>query len=93
MGVSRLSVHLVEQSTPKNDYVKALFDAVERNNIIKAINENDFDLAWQNFLKIEEILCRACEGSFGNYPFPRSIQIHFATLSIKELITGLKKML
>ena len=69
MGITRLTVHLVEQSTPENDYVKALFEAVKRENIVKAINENDFDLAWQNFLAIENILYEAQgESNFGNYP-------------------------
>jgi len=69
MGISRLVVHLVEQSTPENDYVKALFDAVKRDDVIKAINENDFDLALRNFKAIENILFEACGTSFGNYPF------------------------
>src|ERR1035437_500862 len=69
MGITRLAVQLVEQSTPDNDYVKALFDAVNRNDVIKAINENDFELALANFKKIENILYEACESNWGNYPF------------------------
>ena len=68
MGISRLAVHLVEQSTPENDYVKALFDAVKREDVIKAINENDFDLALANWKSIEDILYEACGTNFGNYP-------------------------
>jgi hypothetical protein len=58
-GMARIAVHLVEQSTPENDYVKALFDAVPRMDIVKAVNENDYDLALQNFKKIEQILLEA----------------------------------
>ena len=66
MGLSRYAIHLVDQSTPDNDYVKALFEAVDRKNIVKAVNENDFDLAYANFKKIEPILLDAA-GS-GDYP-------------------------
>ena len=74
-GIARFAVHLVEQSTPENDYVKALFDAVPRANIVKAVNENDFDLAWANFKAIEEILMDAAgEGDAPEryYPIKRS---------------------
>ena len=76
-GLSRLAYHLVTQSAPGNDYVKALFDAVKREDIVRAINENDFDLAMQNFKAIEDILVAACEGNFGNYPFSRGHMNHF----------------
>lgn len=56
LGMARFAVHLVEQSVSGNDYVKALFDAVPREDIIKAINDNDFDLALKNFKKIEKII-------------------------------------
>jgi len=76
-SLSRLAVHLVQQSTKENDYVKALFDAVKREDVVKAINENDFDLAMKNFKAIEDILVMACEGNFGNYPFSRGHMNHF----------------
>lgn len=74
-GIARFAVHLVEQSTSDNDYVKALFDAVPRADIVRAVNENDFDLAWANFKKIEEILMDAAgEGEYPEryYPIKRS---------------------
>jgi hypothetical protein len=76
-SLSRLAVHLVRESKPDNDYVKALFDAVKREDVVKAINNNDFDLAMENFKAIEEILLEACEGNYGNFPFSRGHINHF----------------
>lgn len=67
-GLCRIACHMVEQSTKENDYAKALFDAVSREDVIKAVQENDFDLAWQNFLKIEPIIEAAAGGDTYNYP-------------------------
>lgn len=55
-GLCRFTSHLVEQSTEDNDYVKALFDSVKRDDVIKAINMNDFDLALANFRAIIPII-------------------------------------
>jgi hypothetical protein len=74
-GLARFAVHLVEQSTPDNDYVKSIFDAVPREDIVKAVNTNDLDLAYHNFKKIEEILLDAAgEGECPEryYPIKRS---------------------
>ena len=68
MGLARMAVHIVQQSTPTNDYVGALNAAVNRDDIIKAINNNDFDLAYSNFLKIEPILLEATGNNNENYP-------------------------
>jgi hypothetical protein len=67
-GLCRFTTHLVEQSTPDNDYVKALFDAVKRDDVVKAINENDFDLALKNFRAIVPIIEVAAGGMTGSYP-------------------------
>jgi len=59
-GLARLAILMVEQSVEGNDYVKAIFDAVPREDIIKAIQTNDFDLAYANFRKLENIIAIAC---------------------------------
>jgi len=69
-GMCRLAVLLVDQSTPENDYVKAIFDVVDMDDVVKAINENDFDLAYANFSKIEPILLQATRGEFLHESFP-----------------------
>lgn len=70
-GLCRFAVHLVEQSKPENDYVKALFDAVSRDDIIKAINGNDFDLALKNFKAIIPIISEAAGKHTGSYPLTK----------------------
>lgn len=68
-GLCRLAVHLVSESNEHNDYVKALFDAVSREDIVKAVNENDFDLAMKNFEAIAPILIMAA-GDYNNGYWP-----------------------
>jgi hypothetical protein len=73
-GLCRFAVHCVSESTPENDYVKALFDAVPRKDIVKAINENNFELALENFKKLEDIFLDAADEATGRdyYPIRRS---------------------
>jgi len=68
-GLCRFAVHIVSESTPGNDYVKALFDAVSLDDIVKAVNENDYDLAMKNFKAIQPIWLMAASGSgIGYWP-------------------------
>lgn len=67
-GLCRMACHMVEQSKPDNDYVKALMDAVSRDDVNRAVQENNFELAYQNFRKIEEILLDAAGGNSSSYP-------------------------
>jgi len=70
-GMARLCVILVEQSTKKDDYVKAFLSKVNRTDVKNAINNNDFDLAYKNFKKIEDLLYEVV----GNQPgFPMQEQ-------------------
>lgn len=68
-GLSRLAVHVVAQSTTENNYAKAIIDAVPREDVIKAIQNNDFALAYSNFLKIEPLLCEMTARNTHDYPF------------------------
>lgn len=53
-GLARLSVVILANSmVSKEKYYESIVDAVNKDDIEKAINENDFDLAYQNFLKIK----------------------------------------
>jgi hypothetical protein len=69
MGLSRLAAHMVSQSTNENDYVAAIFGAVDMKDIIKAVQTNDFNLALSNFKKIEPILLDAIGYETYSYPF------------------------
>lgn len=72
MGLCRMTVHMVQQSRKGCDYVKALTNAVSREDVIKAVQENNFELAYQNFRKIEHILVAACGKNSYDYPFKKS---------------------
>lgn len=67
-GLCRLAVHIVAQSTKGSDYAEALFGLVKREDIIKAINNNDFALAYSNFLKIEPLLLEMTGNHTYDYP-------------------------
>lgn len=67
-GLCRMACHIVSQSKEGNDYVKALRDAVPQEDVYKAVQENDFELAYTNFKKIEPILLEAAGYSYSNYP-------------------------
>jgi hypothetical protein len=71
MGLARMAVHFVEQSSPTCDYVAAIFGAVDMKDIIKAIQENDFDLAMSNFKKIAPIIVAGAGAVVNNYPINR----------------------
>jgi hypothetical protein len=86
MGLSRQAVDMIYESKKGNDYIKALTDAVSKEDVIKAVQNNDWDLAYTNFLKIEPILLAA--GGDGDYTYPinkRNIdEFHYFVNRIKE---------
>lgn len=55
-GLARLAVNIVANSTPENDYAKAIRSKVSMLKIRQAINNNDYELAYKNFKAIEEVL-------------------------------------
>lgn len=55
-GLARLAVQLSYHNN-REQYYKAITGAVKEKDIINAINNNDFDLAMKNFMKVEQILC------------------------------------
>lgn len=56
MGLARLAVSIVEKSTDTDNYEKEIRDVISMKQVEKAINNNDFNLAYSNFKKIEPIL-------------------------------------
>lgn len=74
-GLCRMACQMIEQSTKESDYVKALTDAVPREDVIKAVQDNDFDLAMRNFRKIQPILEAAVDdGGYNHNNYPISKQ-------------------
>ena len=68
MGMARFAVVLVADTTKEDDYAGALLSAVNRDDIINAIQNNDFALAYSNFLKIEDIICEIAGENHYDYP-------------------------
>ena len=69
MGLSRLAVNILANG---NEYYNAIMEKVNEEDIRKAINENDFELAYSNFNKIEETLLEMIDGSAEQYSHPFS---------------------
>jgi len=72
MGLARLAVLIVA-----NDKDKKLMSEVKIENVAKAINENDFELAYKNFKKIEKPLLDMIPEDYDN-------NIPLASTTIKE---------
>lgn len=76
-GLTHLTVSIV--CHPQFDkYYQQLTEAVSLDDIQKAINENDFKLAYKNFKAIEAILCDALTpGAYGSYGIDSSCMYLF----------------
>jgi hypothetical protein len=60
-GLSRLAFNIICDSICNiNDVEKQILDAVNLKDIQKAINENDYKLAYKNFKKIKPVLEKHC---------------------------------
>jgi len=75
-GMSRMCVLLANQSTPKNNYIKEFLGKVKRDDVVKAINNNDFDLAYKNFKKIEDLLYKVTANK-GGFPMIEGFKDEF----------------
>ena len=82
-GLARLAVELIADEINGPKYYKAFTEAVDHTDIQKAINENDFKLAYKNFKKIEPLLIsvttnetKECYDS-GHWPLKESIMPEF----------------
>ncbi len=72
MNLSRLAYSIVYDSifTTQN-YAKELLSLVDMADIHTAINENDYDLAWQNYQKIKQFLIDIIPSNgLSQYMFP-----------------------
>ena len=72
-GLARMAVHIVAQSSLKGEgrnFVGEIKAAVKKEDIVKAIQENDFALAYSNFLKIQDIILDIASDCY-SYPINR----------------------
>ena len=58
MSLARFSVNILANTMPGRDYEKELLSLIDMKKIKKAINTNDFNMAWNNFQKIKPFLAR-----------------------------------
>ena len=67
MGMVRFTIHLAEQNidgNPNRNYVQELESLINKEDIYKAIETNDFKLAYENFKKIEDFIYNNFERVF-----------------------------
>ena len=57
-GLARFAVQIELDSSPQKDYTKEILSRVDMKDVERAINENDFDLAYSNFNKIKDLIIR-----------------------------------
>lgn len=58
MSLSRFAVNILANTMPGKDYEKELLSLIDIKQIKKAINTNDFNMAWNNFQKIKPFIAR-----------------------------------
>ena len=68
MSLSRVCVNIMASSIPGRDFERELLSMVDMNKIRKAINTNDFNLAWSNFQSIKPFLARTMMENGDNFP-------------------------
>ncbi len=73
-GLCRFAVHVVSESTPENNYVEAFLNAVPREDIVRAINENNVELAMANFKRLEHLFIDSADevSGFDYYPIRKT---------------------
>lgn len=89
-GMARLAVELISDEKNSAKYYKAFSKAVNMKDIERAINDNDFDLAYQNFKKIEPLLAEVTAMSSEHHPVNKNNlpQFHYFVSKVKT--NGLK---
>lgn len=64
MGLARFAVNIMANG---DKHYNAVVKLVNSDDIRKAINENDFELAYKNFLKIEKVILEMAGSDNGGY--------------------------
>lgn len=82
-GMARLAVQIV--ADPNHEMlINEFTNKVKAKNVRDAINNNDFDLAMDNFSKIENLILELCGTSGGAYPIDK--------INIKEFYYFISKI-
>lgn len=90
LGLVRQAVDLATDVKNGEKYYKAFTEAVDMQDIRKAINTNNFALAYRNFKKIQHLLCDIAPDNGGYAPLCAHTmeKFHFFVLTTKAF--GLK---
>lgn len=71
MGLARFASNLVQQNRTgiaNYNYVDTLKSLVSQEKVVQAIQENNFELAMENFSKIESFICECAQNHINSYP-------------------------
>lgn len=68
MSLSRFAVNIMANSMPGKDFENELLKMVNMKKISKAINTNNFELAWSNFQKIKPFIARVVPDNSDQFP-------------------------
>ncbi len=86
MGMARFSINVVLNNMFENiDYETPILKETNIEDIINAINNNDFDLAYKNFKKIEDLIAEAGVDYFNSYPLSTRSMKEFKHFITKDL--------
>ena len=76
MGMARIAVQIVAYSTPTNNYEKLILDVVDVKEVAEAINNNDFEVAYDIYKKVEKVLLSFL-GEDSHFPITQSRSKYF----------------
>lgn len=84
-GLARFAVQLMSDNRImpgtkekcKEIFYREFTSAVKQKNVHNAINNNDFDLAAENFQAIEQMFCEAVASEAGTYPICKANMAYF----------------
>lgn len=73
LGLTRLAFQMTEQNgSNSQEYLNELNKLVPRENIVKAIEENDFNLAYENFDRLTPLILDAAGNHTDSYPINKT---------------------
>jgi len=74
MNLTRFAVSIMTNSIPGRDYESELLSLINPKEITDAINNNDFNLAWNNFQKIKPFIARITkDDGYENDNYPLTV--------------------
>lgn len=69
-SMGRFAVNVLANSTKEENYAKEILSTVNRTDVKRAINNNDYELAYSNFKKLEPLILEMA-GSYSCFPITK----------------------